>query len=106
MECDNIRGPRFDRETVARLAEMTKLTLTPEEPEELSRGLCSLVDYIDSIADIDTDGAEPTARVSFGGTALRDDVPAPPRNDMLCGSASRDGAFVVLPGDIQGEGGV
>lgn len=104
MKKDNIRGPRLTRETVARLAETARLAFTPEETESIARELSGLVDYIDGIETIDTEGVEPTARVLFGETGLRDDAPARPAKDMTR-NAARDGAFVVLPGDIQGEGG-
>ena len=100
MKKDDIRGPHLTRETVARLAETARLALTPEETDGIARELSGLVDYIDGIKDIiDTEGVESTARVLFGDTALRDDVPAPPAKDMTR-NAVRDGAFVVLPGDI------
>ncbi len=104
MKKENIREPRLTHETVARLAETARLALTPEETDSIARELSNLVDYIDGIEKIDTEGVEPTARVLFGGTALRDDVPAPPAKDMTR-NAVRAGAVVVLPGDIQGEGG-
>ena len=109
MEDDNNnRGNFRDERVVERLADMTKLFLGSEEQRDIFEELRSLIDYIDTIEDIDTEDVPPTTHVDFGDTPMRSDEPAAPadRERMLSNSACRDGAFIVVPRTEPGKGGV
>lgn len=49
---------------VKHVAKLANLNLTPEEEEKYSQQLSKILDYIDQLNQVDTEGVEPTYNVS------------------------------------------
>ena len=65
----------ISHEEVARIAELARLTITPEEAPVFARQLAAILDYAKEIQRVDTAGVPPTT-VGAAGT-WREDAPAP-----------------------------
>lgn len=63
-----------DVEHVARLA---RLTLAPEELEQMTGQMDAILGYVDKLNELDTDGIEPTAHAVPMANAFREDVNRP-----------------------------
>lgn len=69
-------GPSFDRDAVARLAELAQLDLTEADLARITGKLAAIVAYAEELAALDVTGVPPMDRpFEDGGGSLRDDVP-------------------------------
>ena len=91
------------REEVRRIAVLARLSLTGAEEEELTEHLSHILDHFERLKEIDTDGIEPTARITAMEPALRDDVVrnAPDTERWLANAPERDGSFFKVPKIIE-----
>jgi aspartyl-tRNA(Asn)/glutamyl-tRNA(Gln) amidotransferase subunit C len=88
----------IDREQVLHVARLARLELTDEEVERMTVELSSVLGHIETIAQLDLDGVEPTSHVVDVDDALRADAPRPslPRDVVLAGApAVQDDGFLV-----------
>lgn len=79
---------------VDRVARLARLSLTDEERSLFARQLTRVLDAARQIAEVDTRGVAPMARVGEGPTGERDDCPTP--------SLSRDEALRNAPESLAG----
>lgn len=89
---------RIAREQVERVAELARLELGPAEAELLTGHLDAILDYVETLAEIDTRGVEPTSHAIPLATPLREDEPeAPldPERAVRCAPERSGTAFVV-----------
>ena len=83
---------------VAHLASLSKITLVDDELESLTVDLENILDYIEQLKELNTDGVEPTYQVTGLQNVWRDDViePQVPREKLLAlAPASRDNQMKV-----------
>ena len=75
----------IDREQVLHVARLSRLRLTDEEVEKMSRELSGILDHIEKIGELDLEDVEPTSHVIQLENVLREDIPRPswPRDRML-----------------------
>jgi aspartyl-tRNA(Asn)/glutamyl-tRNA(Gln) amidotransferase subunit C len=66
--------PRINEDTVAAVARLARLSLTPDERTRFARELEAIVAWADSLQALDTAGVPPL-RLPAGDDALRDDEP-------------------------------
>ncbi len=66
--------PRITEDTVAAVARLARLSLTPDERTRFARELEAIVAWADSLQALDTTGVPPL-RLRTGDDALRDDEP-------------------------------
>ncbi len=59
------------------VAHLARLRLTPAELETMTRQLRSIVEYVDLLKTVNTDGVEPLAHALAVSNVFRDDEPAP-----------------------------
>jgi aspartyl-tRNA(Asn)/glutamyl-tRNA(Gln) amidotransferase subunit C len=92
----------IDREQVLHVARLSRLRLTDEEVEKMSRELSGILDHIEKIGELDLEEVEPTSHVIQLENVLREDVPRPswPRERMLAlaPDAAQGGFRVPSPG--------
>jgi aspartyl-tRNA(Asn)/glutamyl-tRNA(Gln) amidotransferase subunit C len=67
----------LSRDQVLHVARLARLELTDEEVERYSGELSKVLDYIETIGELDLDGVEPTSHVIAVENALRADEPRP-----------------------------
>lgn len=77
---------------------LAKLELSGEEKEQARKDMGSMLDYIDMLNELDTEGVEPMYQVFPSGNVFREDVVTngDERDRMLANApAGKDGAYKV-----------
>lgn len=85
-------------ETIEYVGILAKLDLSPEEKEEAKKDMGRMLDYIDMLNELDTDGVEPMSHVFSVNNVFREDVVTngDDRNHMLENAPEqKEGAFKV-----------
>ncbi|KSV58397.1 Asp-tRNA(Asn)/Glu-tRNA(Gln) amidotransferase subunit GatC [Acetivibrio ethanolgignens] len=86
-------------ETMEYVGILAKLSLTPEESEEAKHDMERMLDYIDKLNELDTEGVEPMSHVFPVENVFREDEVVPyagGREEILANApAKKDGSFVV-----------
>lgn len=80
------------------VAILAKLALSGEEKEQAKREMGRMLDYIDKLGELDTEGAEPMSHVLPVRNVFREDAVTngDMRDDMLKNAPEvKDGMFVV-----------
>ncbi|MBU1245015.1 Asp-tRNA(Asn)/Glu-tRNA(Gln) amidotransferase subunit GatC [Myxococcota bacterium] len=89
----------ISRETVLKIAKLSRLELSPEEIDLVESQLGRILQYVEIIQGVDTEGVEPTAHVLDVTLPLRPDVPAteviPPSAFLKAAPDSGYGFFKV-----------
>ncbi len=65
---------KIDEETVRELARLASLELEPEEVERMRRDLDAILEYVEKLQALDTEGVPPTAHVLDIETPYRPDT--------------------------------
>ncbi|MBP9732324.1 MAG: Asp-tRNA(Asn)/Glu-tRNA(Gln) amidotransferase subunit GatC [Candidatus Magasanikbacteria bacterium] len=62
------------REDIKGIANLARLSLTPEEEIRYAEELSVVLSYIDTLNEVETDGVEPTTQITGLEDVMRDDV--------------------------------
>jgi aspartyl-tRNA(Asn)/glutamyl-tRNA(Gln) amidotransferase subunit C len=65
----------IDRKTVKHVADLSRLTLTEEEIDKLSKELSDILDAFSLLKEVDTNGVEPSFQPIEIKNVLREDLP-------------------------------
>ena len=85
-------------ETIEYVGILAKLELSGEEKEQAKKDMESMLDYVDKLNELDTDGVEPMSHVFPVNNVFREDIVTngDDREEILKNAQERkDGAFVV-----------
>ena len=90
---------------VRKVAELARLKLTPEELQTYSAQLSKLLEYVDVLNEVDTEGVEPMAHAVEQVNVFRDDVvlPSLPREDALANAPRTNGRTFLVPQILDGQ---
>ena len=89
---------KISDETIEYVGSLAKLDLSDEEKEAAKKDMGRMLDYIDMLNQLDTEGVEPMSHVFPVHNVFREDVVTngDDRENMLANAPEqRDGAFVV-----------
>ncbi len=89
---------KLSGDQVRHVATLARLDLSQTEIASLSAELSAILDYVDKLGELDTDGVEPTTSVVAMKTAMREDVvtnPCEPERTLANAPESRRDHFVV-----------
>ena len=89
---------KISDETIEYVGILAKLDLSDEEKEAAKKDMGRMLDYIDMLNQLDTEGVEPMSHVFPVHNVFREDVVTngDDRENMLSNAPEqRDGAFVV-----------
>ncbi len=84
----------ISRDEVRRIAKLAHLDLSEEEYDLYARQLSSILDYVEQLGRLNTNGIEPTAHIVATSDSLR--------GDEVRGSIPRDDALANAPESEQG----
>ena len=98
---------RITREDIERTAELARLSLGDDEIEAMTRDLDRILDHVDQLQALDTEGIEPTAHAIPLATPLQADESEPGIDPdlVLANAPSREASAFVVPKVIEGEEG-
>ena len=85
-------------ETIEYVGILAKLELSDEEKEQAKKDMANMLDYIDTLNELDTSGVEPMSHVFPVNTVFREDVVTngDDREEILANAPeAKEGAFVV-----------
>ena len=85
-------------ETIDYVGILAKLDLSPEEKEAAKKDMGRMLDYIDKLNELDTEGVEPMSHISAAANVFREDVVTngDDRDNMLKNApAVKDGSWKV-----------
>ncbi len=85
-------------ETIDYVGILAKLELSDEEKDQAKKDMASMLDYIDKLSELDTEGVEPMSHVFPLNNIFREDVVVngDDRDNILSNApAKKDGAFKV-----------
>ncbi len=94
----------IDREQVHKVAHLARLELTPEEEEQFTTQLGSILDYFEQLSELDVTDVQPTARAIDVSNVTRPDElqPYSDREAILKSAPEQEGDFFKVP-KILGE---
>jgi aspartyl-tRNA(Asn)/glutamyl-tRNA(Gln) amidotransferase subunit C len=89
----------IDREQVRKVAHLARLELTPEEEEEFTTQLGSILEYFQQLSELDVSNVPPTTRaIDVSNVTRSDDLqPFPDREAILEGAPERENEFFKVP---------
>ena len=85
-------------ETIEYVGILAKLELYEEEKEQAKKDMANMLDYIDTLNELDTSGVEPMSHVFPVNNVFREDVVTngDDREEILANAPeAKEGAFVV-----------
>lgn len=96
--------PVVTPEIVKRVAVLARLRLDGEALAQLSAQLDEILQYVQQLQSVKTDGVEPTSHVLPLSNVLRADAPAPslPQDAVLAIAPAAQPPFVKVPKVIEG----
>lgn len=89
---------KISDETIEYVGILAKLKLTDEEKEQAKRDMGRMLDYIDMLEELDTEGVEPMSHIYPVSNVFREDIVenGDERDQILANAPScKDGAFKV-----------
>ncbi len=89
----------IDAATVRKVARLARIAEPEEKLEGLARELSGILDWIEQLNEVDTDGVEPMTCVVHVAAPMRDDVVTEGGNPemVLSNAPKRAGNFFVVP---------
>ena len=96
---------RITRDEVERVAFLARLSLSDEEAQRLAGELDTILEYVETLNELDTDGVEPTSHPIALATPLREDraVPGIDPELAVANAPERSNTAFVVPKVIEGE---
>ncbi len=85
-------------ETIEYVGILAKLELSEEEKEQAKKDMANMLDYIDTLNELDTSGVEPMSHVFPVNNVFREDIVTngDDRDEILANAPEeKEGAFVV-----------
>lgn len=85
-------------ETIEYVGILAKLELSGEEKEQAKKDMAEMLDYIDMLNNLDTDGVEPMSHIFPVNNVFREDVVenSDERDQIIANApAAKDGSFQV-----------
>ncbi|MBV7281480.1 MULTISPECIES: Asp-tRNA(Asn)/Glu-tRNA(Gln) amidotransferase subunit GatC [Corynebacterium] len=67
----------ISRSEVAHLADLARLALSDEELDHLGTQIINIVDHVEAVQEVDTEGVEPMSHPHSVSTGMREDVVKP-----------------------------
>jgi aspartyl-tRNA(Asn)/glutamyl-tRNA(Gln) amidotransferase subunit C len=89
---------------VEHIARLARLNLTSEEIERYTTELTVILEYIDQLKSVNTEGVEPQNQFITAENVFREDVAEPslPREKALANAPQQDGECFLVPKVIGG----
>lgn len=89
---------------VEHIARLARLNLTPEEIDRYTTELTVILEYIDQLKSVNTEGVEPQNQFITAENVFREDVAEPslPREKALANAPQQDGECFLVPKVIGG----
>jgi aspartyl-tRNA(Asn)/glutamyl-tRNA(Gln) amidotransferase subunit C len=86
-------------EDIRKVAALSKLELAPDQQEQVSKKLLSVLDFVAQLSQVDTTGVQEMAHPVEVHSVIRADTlrPSLPRHEALQNAPQSDGEFFLVP---------
>ncbi len=90
---------KITKELVDYVANLSRIRLSEEQGEKMQSELSAIVDYMDVLNTLDTEGVEPLSHVFAVTNVLREDVVCAsyPREELLKNAPQKTDETVIVP---------
>lgn len=90
---------------VTKVAKLANLKLSVEEIEKNSQQLSAIIEYIEQLKSVDTEGVEPTFNVTGNSSVFRADesINSLDQSEALINAPKKENGFFVTKGVFGGE---
>jgi aspartyl-tRNA(Asn)/glutamyl-tRNA(Gln) amidotransferase subunit C len=66
---------KIDRTLLDKIAHLSRLEIDEKDVDKTLKDMSALVDWVEKLKEVDTEGVEPLTTMSFEVNVVRDDVP-------------------------------
>ncbi len=96
---DSTVAVRLDEDQVRRIAHLARLNLADDEVQQFGSQLSDILDYMQTLNELDTEGVEPTAHPLPVHNVFREDEPTPSLGTerVLENAPATDAPFFKVP---------
>ena len=96
----------MDIETVRKVARLAAIEVSDQEAQEIAPKLSGIIDWVEQLAEVDTDNVEPLANVVNIDLKLREDkvTDGDCADEVLANAPEETQNFFVVPKVIEQEG--
>jgi aspartyl-tRNA(Asn)/glutamyl-tRNA(Gln) amidotransferase subunit C len=90
---------QLTREDVAKVALLSRLKLSDAELDLMTSQLVAILDYVERLSEVNTDGIEPMAHAVERTNVFREDIETPmlPCDAALANAPKTDGQYFLVP---------
>lgn len=90
---------KVDKEKLHKVAHLARLTIKPEEEEQLIKDMGEILEWVDKLSEVDTEGVEPLTHMTQEVNVLRADKAEKTieREGALKDAPDQDGQFFKVP---------
>lgn len=90
---------KITAEQVLHVAHLARLNIDPQVLDKLARQVATILEYVDTLAQVDTQGVTPTAHAITVTNAFREDLPCGhlPPDQALANAPSKEEGFFIVP---------
>ena len=90
---------KIDPDQVRRIARLARINLTTEELKQFASQLSDILNYVDQLSELNTDGVEPTTHpLKISNVFRQDQIGESLSNDQaLANAPQRHGDFFAVP---------
>lgn len=94
---------KITREQVMHVAHLARLDIDEEAVEKFARQIGNILDYVDTLNSVDTEGVTPTSHAISLTNAFREDreAPALERDSALSNAPDQEGGSFLVPKIIE-----
>lgn len=90
---------KVDKETLEKVAHLARLSIKPEEKDQLLKDMGEILNWVEKLGEVDTEGVEPLTHMTQEVNVLRADKAEKTidRADALKNAPEQDGIFFKVP---------
>ncbi|WP_031528953.1 Asp-tRNA(Asn)/Glu-tRNA(Gln) amidotransferase subunit GatC [Dyadobacter crusticola] len=94
---------KIDRDALYKVAHLARLEIRPEEEEATLKSMDSVLNWMDQLNEIDTEGVEPLTHILDEVNSWRTDEAANTlsREDALANAPSKNERYIMVPKVIE-----
>jgi len=94
---------KIDKNTILKIAKLSRIKIKDSEIEELTKQLSSILDWVEQLNEVDTKNVDPLSNVSESKLPLRKDIPNKPNKskEILSNAPDRVEDYFVVPKVIE-----
>ena len=94
---------KIDREMVDYVASLSRLALSEEEKTRIEKEMARIIDYMDMLNGLDTEGIEPMSHAFAVKNVFREDEvrPSSDRETLLANAPAREAGSFLVPRTVE-----